>query len=111
MRNSLSFLYHLIAPLPRLIPVIVIALVMAIPANSCPFCSSVARTFTEQIDSSDLVVIASLQSEPEGIDQTQLPRAMFRITNILKGDKIMSLGQEFKAVVSAETSKSATSFW
>lgn len=86
-------------PVPAVVFACVLTLIMALPANSCPFCSAVARTFTEQIDSSDLVVIACLESEPEGKDQTKLPRAMFRITNILKGEDIMSVGQEFKAVV------------
>ena len=76
-----------------------LALVMVLPANSCPFCSAVALTFTEQIDSSDLVVIASLESEPEGADQTQLPRAIFKINYVLKGEEIMKTDEEFKAVV------------
>jgi len=88
----------------------VLAMVMVIPANSCPFCSAVALTFTEQMDSSDLVVIACLDSEPEGEDKTQLPRAMFKVSNILKGEEFMKVGQEFKAVVVSRKIKIGDSF-
>ena len=53
---------------PALLASFTMVVALAIPANSCPFCSAVARTFTEQIDTSDIVVIAALETKPEGAD-------------------------------------------
>lgn len=89
---------------------LVLVLAMAIPANSCPFCSAVARTFTEQIETSDLVVIASLETEPDGADAAQLPRAKFKIANVLKGEKIMGQDQEFETVVVSNKHKIGDKF-
>ena len=95
---------------PALLASFTMVVALAIPANSCPFCSAVARTFTEQIDTSDIVVIAALETKPEGADVAQLPRAKFKISNVLKGDKIMSTDQEFETVVVSNKHKIGEKF-
>ena len=95
---------------PLTIATMVLVLLVVIPANSCPFCSAVARTFTEQIDTSDMVVIASLETKPEGTDVAQLPRAKFKITNVLKGEKIMGVDQVFETVVVSNKHKIGEKF-
>ncbi len=83
-------------------------LAMALPARpviawACPFCSAVARTFSEQMDGFDIVVVASLQSAPEAEDETRLPRARFQIVDFLKGretfENEIPLDQSFEAIV------------
>ncbi len=76
-----------------------LAMVVAVPARSCPFCSAVDRTFTEQMDSSDVVVIAELKEQPKDVDQTQLPRAVFAVTEILRGEQMIKVDHRFSAVV------------
>lgn len=95
---------------PALLAAFAMVVVLAIPANSCPFCSAVSRTFAEQIDTSDIVVIAALETEPDGADVAQLPRAKFKISNVLKGDKIMSTEEEFETVVVSNKHKIGEKF-
>ncbi len=71
----------------------------SLSAMFCPFCSAVARTFSEQIDSSDVVVIASLVEPPSAPDETTLPRGKFRAVDALKGSEVMDAGDEFMAIV------------
>ena len=58
-------------------------------AEACPFCSAVAQTFTEEISTSDVAVIARLLKAPEApkaVDaETELPRATFAVVDVLRG--------------------------
>ncbi len=88
----------------RLLPVLFGLLLIACSAGNavaaiCPFCSAVAQTFAEQIQSSDVVVIASLQSDPSSPDEATLPRAKFRVDDTLKGSEMITDGDELVAVV------------
>lgn len=84
-----------------------IAISMALPpwnirsARACPFCASVAMTFTDQLSGQDVVVAAKLVEVPElptdpGAD---LPKATFEITKVLKGKQFVDVGMEFKALL------------
>lgn len=66
-------------------------LLVAQPLMSCPFCPSVGQTFSEEMDSMDVVVVAKMLSAPilppdslltgEG----EVPRAKFEIVDVVKG--------------------------
>ncbi len=58
---------------------------------ACPFCSAVAQTFTEEIDSMDVAVVAKLLEAPPPKNATltaddELPKATFAIQDVLKGE-------------------------
>jgi hypothetical protein len=57
--------------------------------QACPFCSAVAQTFTEEISSSDVAIVARLLKipvPPEAVgNESELPRAVFEIVNALSG--------------------------
>lgn len=63
-------------------------------ALACPFCSAVAQTFTEEISTSDVAVIARLLKAPEApkaVDaDTELPRAKFAVVDVLRGEEHLS---------------------
>lgn len=60
-------------------------------AHACPFCTSVAQTFTEEMNSMQVVAFGRLIEAPPvpesaNIDPTApLPRAKFQITEVIKG--------------------------
>lgn len=91
----------------RSVLIVMIAISMVFPpwtiplARACPFCASVAMTFTDQLSGQDVVVAAKLVEVPElptdpGAD---LPKATFEITKVLKGKQIVDVGMEFKALL------------
>ncbi|MDB4766437.1 hypothetical protein OAG71_01985 [bacterium] len=70
-------------------------------AAACPFCSSVAMTFTDQLSGQDVVVSAKLVEVPE-LPETpgeDLPKATFEITKVLKGKEYVDVGMTFKALL------------
>lgn len=68
---------------------------------ACPFCSAVNLTFTEQLKSNDVVVIAKLLEIPPPSDDpdAELPKAQFEITDIIKGEKWISDGMKFRTLL------------
>ncbi len=93
----------------RMTIAVVIAALMLIPAVSasanglasssaskatvsvCPFCSAVALTFAEQLDNSEIAVVAELVSVPPPVTDPDedFPKAKFKIVQVLKGDKFV----------------------
>lgn len=73
----------------------------AAASSSCPFCSAVAATFTENIEANQVVVFARLvQPAPEiEDDEMFLPKAEFEISTIHKGKEFVDVGQRFKALL------------
>jgi hypothetical protein len=69
---------------------------------ACPFCSAVAQTFTEEMDSMDVAVIGKLTRAPEPVKDIaaaeQLPRAEFLIQDVLKGGEHVKVGQKIEAI-------------
>ena len=66
--------------------------------SACPFCSAVALTFAEQMDNSEIVVVAKLVAVPKKITDPDedFPKGEFEIVEVLKGDKFVKDGMEFK---------------
>jgi len=70
----------------------------AATSSACPFCSAVALTFAEQMDNSEIVVVAKLISAPEKVidPDADFPKGEFEIVEVLKGNKFVKDGMEFK---------------
>ena len=64
----------------------------------CPFCSAIALTFAQQLDNSDIVVVAKLIKVPSSLPlpSGEFPKAEFEIQSILKGKKFVGDGMKFK---------------
>ena len=63
----------------------------------CPFCSAIALTFSEQLNESDIAVVAELVKVPPPMedDDEDFPKADFKILKILKGKKFVAEGMSF----------------
>ncbi|MFK7769380.1 MAG: hypothetical protein AB8B55_19310 [Mariniblastus sp.] len=75
-----------------------IAFGTSVNSLACPFCSSIALTFTEQLGNSDIAVVAKLIKIPDpgvGPDD-EFPKATFEIVGVLKGKEIVANGTQFK---------------
>jgi hypothetical protein len=98
------------SPLPRFLAAIVAAVGIALtvsPARACPFCSAVQVTFTEEIKTNDVAVIAALVERPKpsakaADDDFELLKAKFKVTDVLKGDEQTKPGQTFTALYIGE---------
>ena len=63
--------------------------IMTKPAVACPFCTAVAQTFSEEMQSMDIVLFAELTEVPEEDEEDmsgELPRCKFQVTEVLNGD-------------------------
>ena len=63
----------------------------------CPFCSAMDQTFSEKIESQEVVVIAKLTEKPQQPDTYTFdcPDGKFEIVGVLKGQKIVKPGMTF----------------
>ena len=74
------------------------AMLVANVASACPFCPQVAKTFSEEFATSDVVVIAKLLQPPAPPSLTssgsvnEAALAKFEVTSILKGGELTKLG-------------------
>jgi hypothetical protein len=70
-------------------------------ANACPFCQAINLTFTEQMESKEVVVVGRLLELPKPVadPDAELPKASMEITKVLKGDDYVKTGMTFKVVV------------
>lgn len=68
---------------------------------ACPFCSAVAATFTENIETNQIVVFAKLVKPAPEIedDDIFLPKAELEIVTIQKGQEFVEVGMRFKALL------------
>ncbi|MEX2141417.1 MAG: hypothetical protein WD894_19280 [Pirellulales bacterium] len=77
-------------------------------ARACPFCSAVQVTFTEEIKTNDVAVIAALVERPKpsgesvGSDDLELLKAKFKVVDVLKGGKETKKGDTFLALYIGE---------
>src|SRR4051812_12673070 len=66
---------------------------LAARTTACPFCSASAQTFSEEIGTMDVVVIANLvapaakKAKDDG-PGSEVPKATFEIVRIIKGDRL-----------------------
>jgi hypothetical protein len=67
-------------------------------AGYCPFCSAVAMTFSEQMDTNDVVVVAKLLEIPPPTDDpdADFPRAEFEIVQVIKGEQLVGPEMRFQ---------------
>lgn len=67
----------------------------------CPFCSALNLTFAQQMNKSDIVVIAKVVNIPKPIDDIDAPppKASFEITQVLKGDRFVKREMTFKSLL------------
>ena len=70
-------------------------------ATWCPFCTAVQQTISEQMGTSDIVILAELVQLPtESPKDDQLPKGLFRVTEVIKGQPdVIAPGREFKSIV------------
>lgn len=70
--------------------------IRSLPA--CPFCSAVAMTFSDQLNSNDIAVVAKLVEIPPPNDDpnADFPKAKFEIEQVLKGKKFVGESMTFK---------------
>jgi hypothetical protein len=76
-------------------------------ARACPFCSAVQVTFTEEIKTNDVAVIAALVERPKPSDESsgddlELLKAKFKVVDVLKGGKETKKGDTFLALYIGE---------
>lgn len=78
-------------------------------ALACPFCDAIGQTFTEQMNSFDVAVIARMETEPVSPDDYRLPTAKFTIVEFLRGAEYfpeeLGLSKEFENIVADKKSK------
>jgi hypothetical protein len=73
-------------------------------ARACPFCAAVSLTFTEEINNSQVAVIAKLVHLPpkaEGdaaANSLEVPKAKFEIVRVLKGADVLDKQRELETV-------------
>ena len=82
-------------------------LIAALPlrAGACPFCSAASQTLSEELAGMDVAVIANLvepatefDAEADAASDPDAGTAVFRIAEVLKGNKLLNGAKEFRAV-------------
>ena len=70
----------------------------AATSTVCPFCTAVALTFSEQINDSEIVVVAELITVPPPVTDPEedFPKGEFEIVEVLKGEKFVKQGMDFE---------------
>ena len=100
----------------RFFPLLSLALALqcaltAVQALACPFCSTVSQTFTEEIQSMDIVVIAELVALPpiKRVDegQQEIPKAKFKVRQVIKGKALAEVGQIVETIFFGEAKQGA----
>ena len=68
---------------------------------ACPFCSAVNATFSENINTNQIVVFAKLTKQPPEVreEDIALPKAEFEVVTIHKGQEFVAEGMRFKALL------------
>lgn len=69
-------------------------------AHACPFCTATAQTFSEEIGTMDVAVIAKLVNSPPISNKPgdEIPKATFEITEVLKGESIAKPGDKIETL-------------
>ena len=72
----------------------------AIAMATCPFCSAVALTFSEQIEQQEVAVVAKLTEKPKPpeTDTFNFPDGKFEIVGVLKGKKLVDTGMTLSLI-------------
>ncbi len=99
---SRKFSANLVSRTALFAAAIVVALATSMTAIlACPFCSAVNLTFTEQLKSNDVVVIAKLLKIPPMSDDpdAELPKAEFEVVDVIKGEKWVRPEMKFRTLL------------
>ena len=69
-------------------------------ALACPFCTATAQTFSEEMASMDVVVIAKLIDLPPQSDKAgaELARARFEVTQVIKGEGLVKPAEKIETL-------------
>lgn len=80
---------------------VVLTLRYGFEAKACPFCSSIAPTFTERIEKSEIVVLATLKEKPPAFDPNseEIPKGKFSVIQIMKGEQWVEKGYEIQTPI------------
>lgn len=80
--------------------------------RACPFCTAVSQTFSEEMESMDVVVLAELteglQRAPQPGSTGELPKSKFKVTELIKGNAWAKVGQQIEAHYFGKPDKNAT---
>lgn len=99
-RSSLSFTAWFVGLAAILLAAISLVGLNSI-AHGCPFCSAVSQTLRQEMEVMDAVVIASC-THGETVLNRSTGETTMRIEKVLKGDKLVSAGDEVTAVYYGE---------
>jgi hypothetical protein len=79
---------------------LVTAIAAAAPVWACPFCTATAQTFSEEIATMDVAVIAKLVKAPIQSNQPgdEIQKATFEVADVLKGDGLVKNGEKFETL-------------
>jgi hypothetical protein len=84
------------------------------PVKACPFCSAIAQTFTEEIETMDVAVVARLLETPpqeDAFDSSgELPKAKFELVEVLKGAEHLKDAKEIEAIYFGSAKKGTLFF-
>lgn len=78
---------------------------------ACPFCSAVSQTFSEEMESMNVVVIAKLHkvaklSKFETTNpQAEVPKSQFIVAHVIKGAEFIKVGDTFETIYFGEPKK------
>ena len=81
-----------------------LAAILTFPAArvgvACPGCGPTGTTFCEELATMDAAVIARLVKvfAPAGGDEDEIPKAAFQVTAVLKGAKLVKVGDTFQSL-------------
>ena len=82
------------------------------PLHACPFCTAVSQTFSEEMESMDVVVLAELaeglQRAPQPGSAGELPKSKFKVTELIKGNAWAKVGQQIEVHYFGKPDKNAT---
>jgi hypothetical protein len=69
-------------------------------AHACPFCSAVSQTFSEEIGTMDVAVIARLVKVPPASDKPgdEIAKATFEVAQVIKGDGLVKAGEKIETL-------------
>jgi hypothetical protein len=73
--------------------------------SACPFCSATAQTFSEEMATMDVAVIATLVDVPAAKNSDEIPKAKFEVARILKGDGLVKLKQPIETLYFGDGTK------
>lgn len=79
--------------------------------QACPFCTAVSQTFSQEMESMDIVVIADLVNAPQVPEEDlysgteDLPKSQFKVVEVLKGEKWIQTGDSIEVLYFGEAKK------